>query len=79
VGKNAHWRNKMVEKYTTGQKIWTAFKRLLRVVIPQIPAFMAAIGTYIPENYTPLLIFAGACGTALDKLLRDLKVSWYFS
>lgn len=56
-----------------------AIVRFLRVIIPQIPAFVAVIGEQtqflsLPVWVAPVLMFVGAVATALDKLLRALGV-----
>ncbi len=54
----------------------SAIKRLLRTVIPQIPAIISYLSGWKPE-YSAIFSLAGAIVTALDKFLREMKVKWY--
>ena len=56
------------------QALLRAIKRFLRVVVPQVPAFLSYLMLELDPQYTALLVFIGAVLTALDKFLRDLKV-----
>lgn len=56
-----------------------AIIRFIRVIVPQIPAFVAVVGEqtkylkFLPAWVVPTLMLVGAIFTALDKFLRDIK------
>ena len=56
------------------QALKRAVVRFLKVVVPQVPAFLSYLMLELDPQYTALLVFIGAVLTALDKFLRDLKV-----
>lgn len=59
----------------TKDKLKYAAIRFCRVIVPQIPTFLASINMYIDQKYAPALLFAGAIATGLDKFARDM--GWY--
>lgn len=61
--------------YGTYERTLVAFKRFLRVVVPQLPGIIVIAKDWVDVKYMPLFVFGGAIVTALDKMLRDL--GWY--
>jgi hypothetical protein len=62
---------------TRSQIAWkTSLIRLVRVLVPQLPAIVSYLSGVKPE-WAATLSFLGAVATALDKFLRELKVGWY--
>ena len=75
MAKNTLKVTAVAEVYTTRQKVFTAFKRFCRVVVPQLPGLVLTMTDVIGTKWLPLFVFLGSAVTALDKFLRDLE--WY--
>lgn len=56
------------------EDIKRAVIRFMRVIVPQIPTFLALIAP-LPPAVVAVCVFGGAVLTALDKLFRSL--GWY--
>ncbi len=65
----------MKKKHKWYQTLWWLGRRALRAGVPQIPAALTAADRLLPSELVPVMVFVGACLTALDKLARDK--GWY--
>lgn len=65
----------MKKKHKWYETLWWMVKRALRAGVPQIPTGLVAADKLLPSELVPVMVFVGACLTALDKLARDR--GWY--